>query len=94
MDWRIDINSDNLEHSSAEYETFISDKVIVITLSTAWETEPTDRLLEITAFHELFEGLVLSDIWKALNSSGMSQSKIDNLMHSVVRRMENILFPN
>lgn len=62
-----------------------------IDLSNDEEAFANKQDVEMTIFHELLEAM-LSEINGELHVNGVSQPKIQRLVHDVIRRLENFVF--
>ena len=78
----------------AEFYTDISGGLCSILLNTRFKNvyKITKKDIRITAFHEVTEGLLFTNVRSLLFESGYSRSKIDEVIHPIIRTLENVVF--
>lgn len=59
--------------------------------TTHFETKPTDKDIDLYAFHEVCE-LLLGKIKSLSMLRSVRQDEIDEAVHAIIRRMENAIF--
>ena len=52
----------------------------------------TKKDIRIIAFHEVVEGLLFAETRSLLFESGYSRTKIDEVIHPIIRTLENTMF--
>jgi len=74
----------------ASYESYHSSQGINIYLSTDWEVSITKEKIDLCAFHEITELLLVPLRAKAFYS--FAHQEIEHDTHEIIRRLENCVF--
>jgi len=90
--WEIIFHLDKLEWSRAQCAYSWNAMVIHLTLANEWQEESfSQRWLEMTAFHEMCE-LLLLGMQRYMWEAWYADWKIEEETHQVIRTLENLMF--
>lgn len=87
-DWRIYFEHKKLKEALAAYHADHSGKTLSIALSKSWNVPITKELMSKCAFHEVSE-VMLETVSRWMTGN---RYDLEEAIHSVVRRLENIIF--
>lgn len=92
--WDIHFFHNECDTGWAEFYSDIEGKNFTVTLSTKFPNYKniTKRRIRLIAFHEVVEGIMLTEIRDMLFERGYNRRKIDKKIHTVVRILENTVF--
>jgi len=74
----------------AQFDISYTGRGIDVTLNLKWNEPPTEKRLDRVAFHEVYEGGVLSTL-RAYALMTISTDTVNEETHRIVRKMENFL---
>lgn len=93
LDWMISFDHEKLDEIRATVTFDVVARQATFCLSTDWDREPKDWLIQKTAFHEVCE-LRYAKIESMLNDRVSYKSdNVEEEIHSLIRVLENQIFP-
>jgi hypothetical protein len=92
LDWDVDYDFDKEKGDHVAYcVSNLEGKAATIGFCRDWdETKPTKKQLDLAAFHEVCE-LLLSPLNILSKERFITESRVDEARHSIIRRLENTL---
>ena len=88
-EWDWSFMHDAVDGGLAQYDLTYSGRAIDVTLNKKWKEQPTKERLDRVAFHEVYEGGVLSTL-RSYALMIVGESAVDEEVHRIVRKMENL----
>lgn len=87
----IEVEHDKDTEAYAAARRTFSNQVLHVYLATEWPNRPTKYQLDKSAFHEVFEGALLTDLrWMA--EMYFNKDAVDEAAHRAVRTLEHTVF--
>lgn len=94
VDWEVMVRSIDTDDSYAYCQGDCKSRLATICVSTTWDIEPTEKMLDKTAFHEVLE-LIFWEIHELGVSRWFNEDAWDQARHRVIRMMESVIWePN
>lgn len=88
-DWEWRFEHGPTDNSLATWNISWKGRALEITLEVEWSVKVTKKQLDKTAFHEVFEAGILSEL-RACAMAGIAADVVVEECHKVVRKMENL----
>ncbi len=90
-DWEILTDSEDFDDAYAKCAADVCSRLSTISVAETWDIKPTQRMLSLTAFHEVAE-LLLAELHQVALSRVMTYEDEEAARHRVIRTLESVIF--